>query len=285
MNILITGSDGQLGSELQLLAPNYPLNTYLFTSKDTLDITDRNSVHSFVSTHKVDMIINCAAYSDMDAAEDDAVECDRVNHYGVSILASVAEEFGASLIHFSTNYVFDGTRPIPYTEDDATAAESKFAITKLASERVALAKCKKALVIRTSWLYSAYGKENLLEAYLSKLSSKKSIAMCYDRVASPTYAGDLAEVVFMIIQQGIVPGIFNYTNEGVCSLFDIAKMLQRFAQLDGEVYPISSVESSVKAYRGTYGVLDKTKIKSTYKISIPYWVDSLEKCIKILQSK
>lgn len=285
MNILITGSNGQLGSELKALASNYSSYHFFFTDKETLDITEKEMVRDFVSVNKIDVIINCAAYTEIDKAETDEIECDRINHYGVSILAMVADEFGASLIHFSTHYVFDGTRTTPYTEDDATAAESKYAITKLASERVVLAKCRKAMVIRTSWLFSTYGDHNILKSCYEKLIDKKSIAMCYDRIASPTYAKDLGELVYLILEQGIEPGIYNYTNEGVCSLFDMAKMLQRFANLEGEVYPISSAEYATKAYRGPYGILDKSKIKNTYKISIPYWVDSLEECINELIQK
>lgn len=284
MNILITGSNGQLGSEFKALSSRYSSYNFFFTTKETLDITVKDAVSKFVSEHSIDVIINCAAYTDIDKAEKDEIECDRINHYGVAILAKVAEEFGASLIHFSTNYVFDGTRTIPYTEDDATAAESKYAITKLASERVALAKCQRAMVIRTSWLFSIYG-NNILKSCFDKLVNKKSVAMCYDRIASPTYAKDLAELVYLILELGIEPGIYNYTNEGVCSLFDLAKAIQRIANLDGEVYPISSAEFATKAYRAPYGILDKSKIKNTYKISIPYWLDSLEECINELIHK
>ncbi len=280
MNILVTGSAGQLGSEFRALKPNYPSHTYFFTTEENLDITNRSDVEEFVSKNEIDVIINCAAFSNIDLAEEDEIECDRINHYGVSILASIAEKHNASLVIFSTNYVFDGTRTTPYVEDDATSAESKYAITKLACERVALAKCSKAMVIRTSWLYSSFGEYNVLMNCYNQLVNKKSVAMCYDRIASPTYAKDLAELVLMILEQGIVPGIFHYTNEGVCSLYDMAKMLQKIAKLEGEVFPISSQEYPSKAYRAPYGVLDKTKIKETYNITIPYWVDSLEECVR-----
>lgn len=281
MNILVTGASGQLGMEFQSISSSYPDYSFSFATLDELDITNQEDVEDFVRINKIDLIINCAGYTDVDQAEEDIVECDKVNHFGVSTLATVAEAHNIGLIIFSTNYIFDGTRTVPYTEEDATSVESKYAITKLAGERVALAKCSRTMVIRTSWLYSSLGENSLLIKCLNALKENRSIRMCYDRVGSPTYSFDLATFVMSIIQRGEFQiGIFNYANEGICSMYDFAKMIQCLTKLDGEIYPISTLEAEEKAYRPPYGILDKNKVKQTFNITIPYWVDSLEGCIR-----
>lgn len=279
MNILITGANGQLGSEFKHLSTNYPKYHFFFTDSENLDICNEEQIEEFISSHKISFIINCAAYTAVDKAEDNAVDCDKVNHAGVSILAKVAEKYEAGIIHFSTDYVFDGSKNTPYTEEDPTSARAIYGITKLASERIVMAKCSKAIVIRTSWLYSTYG-HNFVKTVLKQLDVRGSMGVVFDQVGTPTYARDLARTVLKILEGDLIPGLYHYSNEGLCSWFDFAKMVQRLAKKEGEIYPIHSEEYPSKAPRPAYSVLDKTKIKKTYNIKIPYWVDSLEECIR-----
>jgi len=283
MNILITGANGQLGSEFRELSPLYSSYNFFFAGCDSLNICEVEAVREYISAHNIDFIINCAAYTAVDAAEENPVDCDKVNHTAVSNLAKVADEYDAGLIHFSTDYVFDGSKNTPYTEEDPTSARAIYGITKLASERVALAKCNKAMVIRTSWVYSFYG-HNFVKTVLKQLQLRGSMGVVYDQIGTPTYAKDLAKFVLNALSTDFIPGLYHYSNEGVCSWFDFAKMVQRFAGLKGEIYPIHSDQYPAKAPRPAYSVLDKTKVKDTYNIKIPYWVDSLEECIQRIQN-
>lgn len=280
MNILITGSEGQLGSEFKDLSNDYPHFNFIFTNRNNLDITNELEVSQFVSNIEIDYIINCAAYTAVDRAEEDAVNCDKINHAGASYLAKAAQEKNAYFIHFSTDYVFDGTKGTPYTEEDHTSARVTYGVTKLASERVALAKCKQSMIIRTSWLYSSF-RQNFVKTVLKHLNASGKMRVVYDQIGSPTYARDLARFVLDRIVKGeVVPGLYHYSNEGTCSWYDFAKMVQRLSKVEGEITPILTREYPTAAERPHYSVLDKTKIKETYNISIPYWVDSLEDCIR-----
>lgn len=283
MNILITGSNGQLGCEFKALAPTYPELCFFFTDSASLDICNEEAVRDYVSTHAIDVIVNCAAYTAVDAAEDNAVDCDKVNHSAVAHIAKIAEEFNAAVVHFSTDYVFDGSKSEPYTEEDPTSAKAIYGITKVASERVVLAKCSQAMVVRTSWLYSSFG-HNFVKTVLKQLQSRGTMGVVYDQVGSPTYAGDLAIFVLKALQLGLKPGVYHYSNEGVCSWYDFAKAIQRLAKLEGEIYPILSEEYPTKAPRPSYSVLNTSKVKEAYSIKIPYWVDSLEKCIEKIKN-
>ena len=282
MNILVTGAGGQLGCEFRYLAEGYPGYNLMFKNSQELDITNAEQVDILLTEHNFDCIINCAAYTAVDKAEDEAVACDKVNHAGVAILANAAQTIGARLIHFSTDYVFDGTKGTPYTEEDPTSARVIYGITKLASERVTLAKCKQTMVIRTSWLYSSFG-HNFVKTVFKHLSGSGKMRVVYDQVGTPTYARDLARFVLDSLQKGFIPGLYHYSNEGVCSWYDFAKMIQRIAGLEGHVSPILTEEYPTRAIRPFYSVLDKTKIKETYHVEIPYWVDSLEECIADIQ--
>lgn len=284
MNILITGADGQLGCEFQSLAKNYPDINFIFTNRQKLDITNEIEVSQFIASINIDYIINCAAYTAVDNAEEDVVNCDRINHAGASYLAKAASDNNAGFIHFSTDYVFDGTKGAPYTEDDPTSARVVYGVTKLASERVALARCKQTMIIRTSWLFSSFG-NNFVKTVLKHLKASGKMRVVYDQIGSPTYAKDLAHFVINQIEKGIVPGLYNYSNEGTCSWYDFAKLIQRFSKIKGEIIPILSREYPTLAERPHYSVLDKTKIKETYNISIPYWVDSLEECINNISNE
>lgn len=278
-NILVTGAGGQLGSELRALAKDSSTHHFLFTDFETLDIRDKEKVAEFITDNSINLIINCAAYTAVDLAEENPVDCDKLNHAAVADLAELAEQNRAGLIHFSTDYVFDGTNHKPYTENDPTSAKSTYGITKLASERVVLAKCSKAMVIRTSWLYSSYG-NNFVKTVLKVLGTEGTMRVVADQVGTPTLASDLAKAVITILNKGIVPGIYHYSNEGACSWYDFAKMVQRFAKIEGTISPISSDEYPVKAARPHYSVLNKSKIKETFGIEIPFWVDSLELCLE-----
>lgn len=283
MNILITGADGQLGAEFRDLSKHYSTYNFLFTNHHDLDICNEGAVKDFLVGNSVNFIINCAAYTAVDKAEDDAVDCDKINHAGIANLALAASNAEAKLIHFSTDYVFDGTKCLPYTEEDHTSARTIYGITKLAGERVALAKCKETMIIRTSWLYSSF-KHNFVKTVMNCLTNKGQMNVVCDQLGTPTYARDLAQFVLDQVHKEIVPGVYHYSNEGTCSWFDFAKMIQRFANLPGSIQPILTSEYPTLAKRPAYSVLDKSKIKETYNISIPYWVDSLEECInKILK--
>ena len=285
MNILITGSQGQLGSEFRELASSYPNYDFFFTDSSSLNICNEEAVNEYMIAHCIDVVINCAAYTAVDAAEENVVDCDKVNHAAVAHLAKSAEKHGARLIHFSTDYVFDGSKSEPYTEEDPTSAKAIYGITKLASERVVLAKCSQAMVIRTSWVYSSYG-QNFVKTVIKQIETRGAMGVVYDQIGTPTYAQDLAEFVLSSLDSALVPGIYHYSNEGVCSWYDFAKAVQRIARLEGEIYPILSAEYPTNAPRPSYSVLDKSKVKTTFNIKIPYWVDSLEKCVlKIINNK
>lgn len=278
MNILVTGAGGQLGCEFRYLAENYPNYNFVFKNSKELDICSAQQVELFMAENAINCIINCAAYTAVDKAEDDPVTCDKINHAGTAILANAAQAVGASLVHFSTDYVFDGTKGTPYTEEDSTSARVIYGITKLASERVALAKCKQTMVIRTSWLYSSF-KHNFVKTVIKHLTASGKMSVVYDQVGTPTYARDLARFVLDALGGEFVHGLYHYSNEGVCSWYDFAKMIQRIAGLDGDIQPILTQEYPTRAVRPIYSVLDKAKVKETFQTAIPYWVDSLEECI------
>ena len=283
-NILITGSNGQLGNEMRkLLADNPLFNTY-FTDVAELDITDAEAVCNFVADNSIEVIINCAAYTAVDLAEDNRELCDKINHIAVENLANAAKQAGAKVIHVSTDYVFDGTSCRPYLESDTTCPRSVYGTTKLAGE-CALAEIlpDSHIIIRTAWLYSAHGK-NFVKTMLNLGRTKEGINVVADQVGTPTYAGDLARAIYAIISgEKWVSGVYHFTNEGVCSWYDFTKMIHKIAGITScDVKPITTAEYPAKAARPAYSVLDKNKIKRTFGIEIPYWIDSLEKCISEL---
>ena len=284
-NILITGANGQLGNEMRLLLEgNDSFNTY-FTDVAELDITDYVSTCDFVKTHDIDIIINCAAYTAVDLAEDNEALCNKINNTAVANLANAAKSAGARVIHVSTDYVFDGTSCVPYTEDCPTNPKSVYGITKLNGEK-SLAEIlpNDYIIIRTAWLYSKHGK-NFVKTMLNLGKMRDTLNVVSDQVGTPTYAGDLAEAIITIIaSEKWVGGVYHFSNEGVCSWYDFTKMIHKLAGIRScEVCPIATSEYPVKASRPSYSVLDKKKIKSIYGIKIPYWTDSLEKCINELE--
>lgn len=280
--ILITGSNGQLGSSLQQLSGGYPRFQFLFTDVDTLDICDAEAVNAFVQAHEVSYIVNCAAYTAVDKAEEDADLCTRINRDAVQNLGQAARLVGAKVIHVSTDYVFDGTNHRPYVESDSTCPISVYGHTKLAGEQLLQAACPHSVIIRTAWLYSTYG-NNFVKTVLRLGSERDELRFIFDQVGTPTSALDLAAAILHILEQGEAghfhPGIYHYSNEGVCSWYDFATKVVQLAGLKARVLPIETKEYPTLATRPPYSVLNKTKIKVTYGLAIPHWEESLRVCL------
>lgn len=285
MKLLITGANGQLGNEMRVLAGQHGGHTYFFTDVQELDICDEKAVNSFVSDNKIDVIVNCAAYTAVDAAEDNQEINDRLNHLAPGYLARAAQARGATMIQVSTDYVFDGTNHIPYTEDEPTCPASAYGTSKLAGEKNVMDHCEKAVVIRTAWLYSIYG-NNFVKTMLRLGKERDTLGVIFDQIGTPTYARDLAVAIFAIIDKGIVRGIYHFSNEGVCSWYDFTVAIHRLAGITGcKVNPIHTADYPTKAARPHYSVLDKTKIKETFGLDIPHWERSLKNCIELIETQ
>lgn len=282
MNILVTGANGQLGNEMQVLSEEHARHTCFFTDVQELDICDEQAVHEFVKGNRIDVIVNCAAYTAVDKAEDNRALCDKLNHVAPGYLAAAAEACGTALIHISTDYVFDGTGHLPYTEEEAPCPNSVYGATKLAGEQAVMANCSRTMIIRTAWLYSIYG-NNFVKTMLKLGQERDTLGVVFDQIGTPTYAYDLACAIFSAINRGIVPGVYHFSNEGVCSWYDFTLAIHRLAGITTcKVSPLHTDEFPAKAPRPHYSVLDKTKIKKTFDIEIPHWMDSLGACIKKL---
>lgn len=282
MNILITGANGQLGNEMRDLSAGHSQHSYFFTDVQELDICDEQGVRAYVKNHHIDLIVNCAAYTAVDKAEDNSGLCDKLNHLAPAYLADAVEACGASLIHISTDYVFDGTAHIPYTEDVEPCPNSVYGSTKLAGEQEVMRRCSRAMIIRTAWLYSEYG-NNFVKTMLRLGRERETLGVVFDQIGTPTYAGDLAKAIYAAIEQGLVPGIYHFSNEGVCSWYDFTVAIHRLAGITTcKVSPLHTDEYPAKAPRPHYSVLDKTKIKQTFGIDIPHWETSLENCLQKL---
>ena len=253
MRILVTGANGQLGNEMRDLAVKYAQHTYFFTDVQELDICDAQAVQAFVAENGIELIVNCAAYTAVDKAEDNADLCDRLNHLAPAGLADAAERVGAALIHVSTDYVFDGTAHVPYTEEVAPCPNSVYGRTKLAGEREVMARCRRAMIIRTAWLYSEYG-NNFVKTMLRLGRERETLGVVFDQIGTPTYAADLAEAIHRLA--------------GISTC---------------KVSPLHTDEYPAKAPRPHYSVLDKTKIKRTLGIDIPHWEESLARCVARLE--
>ena len=278
-NILITGANGQLGNEMRVLSAEYPGYAYFFTDVAELDICDEQAVMEFVQANDIHVIVNCAAYTAVDKAEENVELCTRLNADAVGYLAKAAEAFGAEFIQISTDYVFDGTAHVPYRESASTCPNSVYGHTKLAGEQNALTLCSRSMVIRTAWLYSTFG-NNFVKTMIRLGRERDSLGVIFDQVGTPTYARDLARAIFAAIRQGVVPGVYHFSNEGVCSWYDFTKAIHRLAGItDCKVKPLHTEEYPTLAKRPHYSVLDKSKIKATYSIEVPYWMDSLRMCI------
>ena len=279
MNILITGCNGQLGNEMQLLEACHPQHTYFNTDVGELDITNQDAIETFIDENQIDGIVNCAAYTAVDKAEDNEELCTRLNAEAPAYLAAAIGKRGGWMIQISTDYVFDGTQHTPYTEEDDTCPNSVYGKTKLVGELNVQKFCEQSMIIRTAWLYSTFG-NNFVKTMIRLGKEKPELGVIFDQIGTPTYARDLAVAIFAAIEQGIVPGVYHFSNEGVISWYDFTKAIHRIAGITTcHVRPLHTSEYPTPAKRPHYSVLDKTKIKRIYGIEIPYWEDSLQACI------
>ncbi len=280
MKILVTGANGQLGVALRevLEARNPGITTYI--DRDELDITDRNATEAFLRSGNFSHIINCAAYTAVDRAEDDKLECATVNIDGVTNFARLADELGLKILHMSTDYVFDGHTWLPYSESDKVNPLSHYGSTKRKGETALIGLAPESIIIRTGWLYSPIG-ENFVKTILRLSKSEPSLRVVCDQVGTPTYALDLAEAIATVIfARQWKPGILHFSNEGVCSWYDFAVAIQRIAGItDCPIRPVGSSEFPTPAQRPLYSVLDKSRFRATYSKPIPHWEESLVKCM------
>jgi dTDP-4-dehydrorhamnose reductase len=284
MNILVTGSDGQLGNEFKDLAISYPDYTFIFTDKEQLDVTDQEQVQKFFKKNAIGCLINCAGYTSVEAAEDDQAQATLLNATAAKFLASASARAGALMIHISTDYVFDGKQHKPYTEGDTANPKTIYGKSKLDGEIEVIFNAKRALIIRTSWLFSAHG-VNFVKTVINKAKTEDEIRVVFDQVGTPTYASDLARAILDIIPR--VPAkvraeVYNYSNEGVASWYDFAKAVIDLKQIDCCVVPILSKDINSKAQRPHYSILNKSKIKKDFGLEIPHWRDSLRECVALL---
>ena len=279
--ILVTGANGQLGNEVRMQAVLFPEDTYFFTDVAELDICNRQAVAQYVKEHHIDLIINCAAFTAVDKAEEEEALCEKLNTEAVGYLAEAAEANGASLIQISTDYVFNGKHFLPYKETDEPCPNSVYGRTKLAGEQKAMRVCSRTMIIRTAWLYSTFG-NNFVKTMIRLGKERESLGVIFDQIGTPTYARDLARAIFAAFHQGIVPGIYHFSNEGVCSWYDFTRAIHRLSGITCKVAPLHTDEYPTKAARPAYSVLDKTKIKQTYGLEIPHWEDSLKECLEQL---
>ncbi len=280
--ILVTGANGQLGRSIEVRASRHPNLQCCFTDVDSLDITSKAAVASYVEAHAVDLIINCAAYTAVDKAETEETLCEKINTDAPRILGEVAAANGASVIHISTDYVFDGCSCRPYQEADPTCPVSVYGRSKQAGEEALLAACSSSVIVRTAWLYSEYG-NNFVKTMLRLTAERENLNVVFDQVGSPTYAGDLAEALLCIAEQegdSFVPGIYHYSNEGVCSWYDFTIKIAQLAGNVCQINPIEGKDYPTPAVRPHYSVLNKTKIKTTYGITVPHWEESLVQVIR-----
>ena len=279
--ILVTGANGQLASEIKILSSDYDYN-FSFTCRDDLDIINKSNLENFCIKNNINTIINCAAYTAVDKAEDDKENANKVNNIAVKYLAEVSKEHNISLIHISTDYVFDGTNHKPYTEDDKVKPIGVYGQTKLDGENELIKiNPKNSIIIRTSWVYSSFG-NNFVKTMLRLAKDRDELGVIFDQVGTPTYAKDLAKSILDILPQvqGDKVEIYNYSNEGVCSWYDFAKSIFNLSGSTCRVNPIESKDYPTPVTRPHYSVLNKSKIKDKFDIIIPYWKDSLKECLK-----
>lgn len=286
MNILVTGANGQLGNEMQLVSKGSE-HRFIFTDVADgyikLDITSLDAIREMVRQEKIDVIVNCAAYTNVDKAEADYAMADLLNNTAAGNLAVAAKEAGATLIHISTDYVFQGDRNVPCQEDWATNPLGVYGRTKLAGEQSVQKSGCNYIIIRTAWLYSPFGK-NFVKTMRTLTATKDTLKVVFDQVGTPTYAADLAAVIYHIIETNQLDkqGIYHFSDEGVCSWYDFAKVICTLSGNTCDIHPCYSNEFPSSVERPHFSVLDKRKIKTTFGIEVPYWIDSLKKCISRL---
>ena len=286
-SILVMGSDGQLGSEFKAISTSYPFHTFTFLRRADVDLTDTAAIEEYFLGKEFDFIVNCAAYTAVDKAESESDLADTINHKAVETLALIAKEKNISLIHISTDYVFGGKNYRPYIESDPTDPQCIYGKTKLDGENAILAIAPtNSVIIRTSWVYSFFG-ANFVKTMLRLAKERESLSVVYDQVGTPTYARDLAKAVVEIIPkiQNSKVEIYNYSNEGVLSWYDFAKEIMKMAKLNCIINPIETKDYPTPATRPNYSLMNKSKIKNDFGITIPYWKDSLSECLKLLGEK
>lgn len=285
--ILVTGANGQLGNEMRLLAKEYPGFTFDFTDIGELDLCDSENVLDYCTRNKPSYIINCAAYTNVNKAEDDADLCYKVNRDTIKNIAKAAKTIGAKVLHISTDYVFDGTNHTPYIESDPVCPVSVYGKSKLEGEYALQAECPELVIVRTSWLYSTFG-NNFVKTMIKLGKEREKMTVVFDQIGTPTYAGDLAAALMQIVvhseKGSFVPGIFHFSDEGVCSWYDFTLSIHKLAGITScQVLPIETKDYPTRATRPAYSVLNKSKIKATYGITIPHWETSLQTCIAKLK--
>lgn len=287
MNILVTGANGQLGNHMRMLAP-VSHHHYIFTDVEELDITAEDQVSQFVETHDIQCVVNCAAYTNVDKAEDDEACAELINSKAVEYLAQAMKRVDGWLIHVSTDYVFGGNHNnVPCKETEPVNPTGAYGRTKLHGEEAITSVGCHHIIIRTAWLYSEFGK-NFLLTMLRIQNEKEQCRVVFDQVGTPTYAGDLARAIFDIVESDKLEGnegLYHFSNEGVCSWFDFATAIGKMAALDCKVEPCHSDEFPSRVVRPSFSVLDKTKIKDVFGVEVPYWTDSLQKCINNINLK
>lgn len=288
MKVLVTGANGQLGNEMRQVAAQ-SRDEYIFTDVAELDVTDREAVREMILLNDVKVVVNCVAYTNVDKAEEDYDMAELLNATAVGYMAEAVKENDGTLIHVSTDYVFGGDPyNTPCTEEQKGTPTGVYGITKLHGEQIIAASGCRHLIFRTAWLYSEYGR-NFVKTMLNLTATRPELKVVFDQAGTPTYAYDLAKVIFDIIEQRRYEGnegIYHYSNEGVCSWFDFTRMIAEYAgHTDCDIQPCHSDEFPSKVVRPSYSVLDKTKIKRTFGLRIPYWTDSLKKCIAHLKAE
>jgi len=283
MNILITGANGQLGNEMRVLSAEHPKHRYFFTDVvetegvHVLDITDKAAVSAFVAVNAIDLIVNCAAYTNVDKAEEDEPTAMKINADALTVLGAQT----VKVIHVSTDYVFSGDEHLPCRETDPVAPRTAYGRTKLEGEKRLLAVCPEAVILRTAWLYSSFG-NNFVKTMIRLGHEKEQLGVVFDQIGTPTYAADLATAIFTVIECPVWhPGIYHFTNEGVCSWYDFTLAIHELAGIkECRVRPILSEEYQYRTPRPHYSVLDKSKFKKTFSVAIPHWMDGLRRCMK-----
>jgi dTDP-4-dehydrorhamnose reductase len=283
--ILVTGANGQLGNEMRIISSVYPAYNFLFVAKDDLSIDDLETVKKYFANHIIDYCINCAAYTAVDKAETEPEKALLINATAVGNLAKVCKQYGTQLIHISTDYVFDGTSAIPYKEDHSVAPVNRYGATKLKGEELAQQSNPGTIIIRTSWVYSSFG-NNFVKTMLRLMKEKEQLSVVSDQVGCPTYAADLAAAIMQIITSGKAPGnpgIYNYSNSGIINWWQFAVGIKELSGSKCIINPIPSSNYPTPAKRPAYSVMDTTKIQQTFAIDIPFWNDSLKKCLLLLK--
>ena len=282
--ILVTGGKGQLGSELRIISASYPQYVFTFIDLNELDLSKSQAIQAYFAQNTFDVVINCAAYTAVDKAESEVELTDLINHQAVATIAKIAKEKKTTLIHISTDYVFDGKNFRPYEESDPTNPVSVYGKTKCASENAILSiALENSVIIRTSWVYSSFG-SNFVKTMLRLGKEREALNVIFDQVGTPTYARDLAQVILEILPQiaNQVPVIYHYSNEGVASWYDFAKTIFEISGIGCNLNPITTEQYPTPAVRPHYSLLNKGKIKKDFGVKIPYWKDSLKKCLQEL---